>query len=133
VAKILVVEDNEQLGEMLVERLERRGHQALLATENDAALSSAKAARPEVILLEAQLRGGEEWATARALKFDDHTREIPIIGLMTNNSDEARDLARHSGCLDVHYKPVDFGKLLSQIEAAAPTPAAPSEAEGEAP
>lgn len=130
--KILVVEDNEQLGEMLVERLERRGHQTLLATENDAALSSAKAAQPEVILVEAQLRGGEEWATARALKYDDHTREIPVIGLMTNNSDEAREAALHNGCLDVHYKPVDFGKLLAQIEAAAPTPATPSDDAGAA-
>jgi DNA-binding response OmpR family regulator len=129
VTKILVVEDNEQLGQMLVERLERRGHQVLLATEADAAFASAKAAQPQVILLESQLRGGDEWATARALKYDDYTREIAIIGLLTNNSDEARDLALHNGCLDVHLKPFDFGKLLAQIEAAAPSPEPPAETE----
>src|ERR1700742_2434738 len=82
VTKILVVEDNEQLGQMLVERIERRGHQVLLATDGDAALASARASQPDVILLEAQLRGGEEWSMAPALKNDDFTRTIPIIGLV---------------------------------------------------
>jgi CheY-like chemotaxis protein len=120
VTKILVVEDNEQLGQMLVERIERRGHQVLLAVDGDAALASARASQPEVILLEAQLRGGEEWSMARALKDDDFTRAIPIIGLVSNNSDEARDEALHGGCFEVHCKPIDFSKLLLQIDEAAP-------------
>ncbi len=37
-AKILVIEDNEQLGAMLTERLERRGHTVMLAVDADAAL-----------------------------------------------------------------------------------------------
>jgi CheY-like chemotaxis protein len=124
-AKILVVEDNEQLGAMLVERLERRGHTVLHAETGDAALSSAKASQPDIILLEQQLRGQEDWATARALKYDDHTRAIPIIALMANNSDEAREAAQRSGCDALHAKPVDFAKLIQEIDAAA-EPAAES-------
>jgi DNA-binding response OmpR family regulator len=119
-AKILVVEDNEQLGEMLVERLGRRGHVVLLVSEKDAALSSAKASSPDVILLDAQLRGGDVWAIAHALKGDDHTREIPILALMAENSEEAQGLARQAGAHDLHVKPIDFVRLLQQINAAAP-------------
>ena len=73
-----------------------------------------------MILLESEVRGGDEWATARALKFDDLTREIPIIGLIANNSEEARSFAMQNGCRDLHGKPVDFGKLMAQIDAATP-------------
>ncbi len=118
--KILIVEDSERLAEMLVERLEKRGHAVMLATDGASALDSAKASQPDVILLESELHGGEPWATARALKFDDLTREIPIIGLVAAVSDETRAAARQNGCQDLHGKPVEFGKLLAQIEAAAP-------------
>lgn len=118
-AKILVVEDNEQIGALLVERLERRGHVVLLAADADAAFSSAKASQPDVIILEQQLRGQEDWAIAKALKFDDHTRAIPIIALMGANSEEARDAALQSGCDELHPKPIDFGRLIQQIDAEA--------------
>ena len=96
-AKILVVEDNEQLSEMLAQRLERRGHVVILAQERDAAVSTAKAAQPALILLASQLRGEQDWSTARALKHDDHTRAIPIIVLMANNSEEERSSAMQNG------------------------------------
>jgi len=119
VTKILIVEDNAELGELLVERLKRRGHFVLLAAEPAEAIAGAKASRPDVILLESQLRGDADWSTARALKFDELTRDIPVIALMANNSDEMRALARQNGCDELHAKPIDFGRLLQQIDAAA--------------
>ena len=118
--KNLVVEDNEQLGALLVERLERRGHSVLRAADAAAAFAAAKASQPHVILLDQQLRGQEDWAVARALKYDDHTRAIPIIALMGANSDEAREAARQAGCNEFHLKPIDFGPLLQQIDAVIP-------------
>jgi DNA-binding response OmpR family regulator len=129
--KILVVEDNEQLGEMLVERLERRGHVVILATDRATGFSSAKASQPDVILLEAQLRGDEDWAAARALKFDDHTRDIPIIALMASNSEEARAAALKNGCDELHGKPVDFNHLIQQIDSVADGEPADGEAPAE--
>lgn len=117
-AKILVVEDNEQLSEMLAQRLERRGHVVILAQERDAAVSTAKAAQPALILLASQLRGEQDWSTARALKHDDHTRAIPVIVLMANNSEEERSSAMQNGAFELHAKPVDIARLMQQIGAA---------------
>jgi DNA-binding response OmpR family regulator len=117
-AKILVVEDNEQLSDMLTQRLERRGHVVILAHERDAAVSAAKAAQPELILLDSQLRGEQDWSTARALKHDDHTRAIPIIILMASNSEEARSSAMQNGAHELHPKPIDVARLMQQIGAA---------------
>jgi DNA-binding response OmpR family regulator len=117
-AKILVIEDNEQLSQMLSQRLERRGHVVIHAQERDVAVSTAKAAQPELILLDSQLRGEQDWATAKALKHDDHTRAIPIIVLMANNSEEERSSAMQNGAHELHAKPVDIARLMQQINAA---------------
>ena len=124
-AKILIVEDNAELGALLVARLKRRGHRVLLATEPAEAIAGAKASRPDVVVLESPLRGDADWATARALKFDELTRDIKIIALLANNADAARALARQSGCDELHPKPLDFGRLLQQIDAATRAAEAP--------
>ncbi len=117
--KILIVEDNEPLGALLARRLEKRGHQVIVSAEAGEAQTNAKTFQPGLILLEAQLRGGEDWAAARRLKFDEQTQDIPILGLIANASDAARALAVQNGCADLHGKPVDFPKLLRLIEATA--------------
>ena len=116
VAKILVIEDNEQLADMLAERLERRGHSVVRAVDAASGLANAKSAQPDVILLEQHLRGQENWATARALKGDDHTRAVPIIALIGDNTEETRAAALAGGCDELHVKPVDFPRLLQQID-----------------
>jgi DNA-binding response OmpR family regulator len=120
--KILIVEDNEPLGALLARRLEKRGHQVIVADEEGEAQASAKAFHPDIVIVEAQLRGGEDWSAARRLKFDDQTRDIPILGLVPNASDAARALAMQNGCAELQGKPVDFFKLLLAIAATAATP-----------
>lgn len=117
--KILIVEDNEQLGALLARRLEKRGHQAIVAKEVDEAQASAKAFHPELVIMEAQLRGGDDWAAARRLKFDDQTHDIPILGLVANPSEAARALAMQNGCAALHGKPIDFPNLLRLIKTTA--------------
>jgi DNA-binding response OmpR family regulator len=125
--KILIVEDNEPLGALLARRLEKRGHQVVVADDDDEAQASAKAFHPDLVILEAQLRGGDDWSAARRLKFDDQTRAIPILGLVANASEAARALAMQNGCAELQGKPVDFHKLLLAIGATA-APAASVEA-----
>jgi DNA-binding response OmpR family regulator len=120
--KILIVEDNEPLGALLARRLEKRGHQVIVADEEGEAQASAKAFHPDIVIVEAQLRGGEDWSAARRLKFDDQTRDIPILGLVPNASDAARALAMQNGCAELQGKPVDFFKLLRGIATTAATP-----------
>ncbi len=127
-AKILIVADNEQLGKMLVERLARRGA-VMLAEEAASAVARAKAAQPDVILLDAPLRGDGDWATARALKFDELTRSVPLIGLMAHNSESASTAAMQSGCDELVNKPRDFHLLLRRIDAVTPAPVAEADPE----
>jgi CheY-like chemotaxis protein len=117
-AKILLVEDHEEIWDFLSRRLKRRGHEVALAHDGQSGLEKARAERPDVVLLDMNLPVMDGWTAARALKGDPRTLDIPIIALTAHAMSGDREKAMEAGCNDYHAKPVDFSRLLSQIDAA---------------
>jgi CheY-like chemotaxis protein len=117
-ARILLVEDNEQIWDFLSRRLRRRGHEVFLAHDGEKAIESARASGPDVVLMDMNLPVLDGWTAAATLKGDSRTRGIPIIALTAHALDGAREKALQSGCDDYHAKPIDFQKLTGQIESA---------------
>jgi two-component system, cell cycle response regulator DivK len=122
-AKILLVEDSEQIWDFLSRRLERRGHQVVLAHDGEQGMANAKAALPDIILLDMNLPVMDGWTAARAIKADGQTQKIPIIALTAHAMAGDRERAMQAGCDDYHPKPIDFAKLMQQIDALAPAAA----------
>ena len=114
--KILLVEDHEELWDILSRRLGRRGFEVLLAHDGQAALDKARSERPDVILLDMNLPVMDGWTVARTLKADAATAAIPIIALTAHAMSGDRDRMLEAGCDEYHPKPVDFTKLLEQID-----------------
>ena len=81
--------------------------------------------RPDVVLLDMNLPVMDGWTAARTLKADPDTANVPLIALTAHAMSGDRDKALEAGCDDYHPKPVDFSRLLSQIDAALAS-AAPS-------
>ena len=133
-ANILLVEDSEQIWDFLSRRLARRGHQVFMAHDGEQGFNSAKASSPDIILLDMNLPVMDGWTAARALKAEPSTRHIPIIALTAHAMTGDREKTLQAGCNDYHPKPIDFAKLLSQIDALLPAPAiAPTNAPTNAP
>lgn len=115
---ILLVDDHEEVSDMLSRRLRRQGFDVSVAADGRQAIACCAAERPDLVLLDMNLPETDGWTVARQLKADLASAEIPIIALTAYAAAEDRLRALRAGCDDYHPKPIDFSRLLSQIEAA---------------
>jgi two-component system, cell cycle response regulator DivK len=123
--RILLVEDHEEIWDFLSRRLKRRGYDVLLAHDGQSAVDRTRSDRPDVVLLDMNLPVLDGWSAARQLKDDAATARIPIIALTAHAMSGDREKALEAGCDDYHPKPVDFSKLLQQIDGALGTTSSP--------
>ncbi len=115
--RILLVEDHEEIWDFLSRRLKRRGYEVVLATDGQEGLDKARSERPDIVLLDMNLPVMDGWTAATEMKGDPRTALIPIIALTAHAMSGDREKATAAGCDDYHPKPVDFSRLLGQIEA----------------
>jgi CheY-like chemotaxis protein len=120
--KILLVEDHEEIWDFLSRRLRRRGFDVVLAHDGRQGVEKTRSERPDVVLLDMNLPVMDGWTAARTLKSSPDTARVPVIALTAHAMSGDRDKAMNAGCDDYHAKPVDFSRLLSQIEAALQNP-----------
>ena len=117
-AKILLVEDHEEIWDFLSRRLKRHGHEVVVAQDGQEGLDKARSDPPDLLLLDMNLPVVDGWTVAKTLKEDAATRSIAIIALTAHAMAGDREKAIEAGCNDYHPKPIDFSQLLTQIEAA---------------
>ncbi|MGI4951912.1 MAG: response regulator [Janthinobacterium lividum] len=115
--KLLLVEDHEEIWDFLSRRLKRRGFDVTVATDGRAGVDQARAMKPDVMLLDMNLPILDGWSAARELKADPETAGIPIIALTAHAMSGDKERALAAGCDDYHPKPIDFSRLVGQIEA----------------
>ncbi|MBK1726634.1 phosphate regulon transcriptional regulator PhoB [Halorhodospira neutriphila] len=115
--KILIVEDDPAVREMLVSSLERGGFDTTAASDAMQASEKLREAPPELILLDWMLPqvSGVEWA--RKLKGDEATREIPIILLTARGEEEDKVRGFECGADDYVTKPFSPRELSARIKA----------------
>jgi CheY-like chemotaxis protein len=116
VTKILLVEDHEELWDMMSRRLRRHGFDVVLAHDGQHALTQVDAEKPDLILLDMDLPIMDGWTVATALRGGNPVGPVPIIALTAHAMAGDRAKALAAGCDDYHPKPVDFPKLLIQID-----------------
>ncbi len=115
-SKILLVEDNEMNRDMLSRRLERKGHEIIIAVDGQAGVDMASSVNPDIILMDLSLPVIDGWEATRRIKADPATQGIPVIALTAHamSGDEVK--AREAGCDDYDTKPVNLNRLLEKIE-----------------
>lgn len=117
-ATILLVEDHPMNRDMLSRRLVRSGFTVLCATDGREGVEMACQCMPDLILMDMSLPEIDGWEATRRLKRIRETARIPIIALTAHAMSGDREKALEAGCDDYHPKPVDFSRLLQQIDGA---------------
>ncbi|HOD01057.1 MAG TPA: response regulator, partial [Myxococcota bacterium] len=86
--RLLVVDDEEDILELLRYNLEREGYAVITAESGEVAVELALSARPDLILLDLMLPGMNGLDVCRQLSRDDRTAMIPIV-ILTARAEEA--------------------------------------------
>lgn len=115
VARVLVVEDHPDIGDLMRAALRRVGIDATLVTSGEAALKTVRQAPFDLILLDIALPGMNGLEVCRELKADPQLKDIPVIFVSGQNSPENKQEADQLGAVDFIEKPVTLLHFLSRV------------------
>ena len=116
--KILIVEDEKDIVEMIEYNLKKEGYTILSVMKGEDAVSLAKRERPDLIILDLMLPGIDGFETCKLLKSNEITEQVPII-MLTAKSQEADKVAGlELGADDYITKPFSPRELLARIKVA---------------
>ena len=115
--KVLVVEDEAAIREMLAFNLGRAGYEVLSAATGMEARTSMVDRFPDVVLMDWMLPDMSGLELTRQLKRDPETREIPIIMLTARVQEDDRVAGLEGGADDYITKPFSPRELLARIKA----------------
>lgn len=115
--RILIVEDEPAIAELIALHLRHEGHEARLAADADDAIERVREALPDLVILDWMLPGESGVALARRWRGEARTKELPII-MLTARSEE-RDLVQglDAGADDYLTKPFKPSELMARIRA----------------
>ena len=115
-ARVLVVDDNVDVADMIVMLLQLFGHEAKAAYFGQSALEMANEYKPDVVLLDIGLPDMNGYEVARRLRKHPQTERVGLIAMTGYGQDTDRQLSREAG-IDLHLvKPVDPQKLRGLLE-----------------
>ena len=112
--RVLVVEDDEEIAQVLQRSLRLDGYVVRLAADGEAALDAAAAYRPDLVILDLGLPRLDGMEVARRLRAAD---DVPILMLTARDALEARVEGLDAGADDYLIKPFERQELLARLRA----------------
>ncbi len=115
--KILVVEDDEDILNLIAYNLKGAGFHVLTVRDGLEALQMAKEEHPDLIILDLMLPGMDGIEVCKLLKGDGRTREIPVVMVTAKGEEVDRILGLEIGAEDYIVKPFSPRELILRIKA----------------
>ena len=114
-AKILAVDDEPELTELMHFHLVRAGHQVTTAANGWEAIAAVRHERPDIILLDLMLPDLDGFGVCEIMRRDPLTAMIPIIIISAWASPDSRNLGLELGALDYLTKPFSPQELVARV------------------
>ena len=115
--KVLVVEDESAIAELIAINLRHAGFEVELAVDAEGALAAVDRALPDLVLLDWMLPGQSGLQVARRWRTDARTRALPIIMLTARGEEADKITGLDAGADDYLSKPFSTKELLARIRA----------------
>ena len=113
--RILVVDDEEDVLELVRYNLDRNGYQTEIASSGEEALSKARKSLPDLIILDLMLPGIDGLEVCKKLKSDGKTEQIPVIMLTAKGDESDIVTGLELGAEDYVTKPFSPKILIARV------------------
>jgi len=123
--RILIVEDEPDMAELVALRLRREGYEVEVAHDGQEGLRRARAQPPDLVVLDVMLPGMPGTEVAAALRGDPRTAKLPILMLTAKGEESDVVVGLGSGADDYVTKPFSMAVLAARIAALLRRAAAP--------
>jgi DNA-binding response OmpR family regulator len=114
-SKILVVEDDRDLAEMLNSYLRVQGYEVVIANWGEEGIQAAQTGRPDLLILDIRLPDIDGFEVARRLRADRKTSKIPIIFLTERRERNDKLAGLELGADDYITKPFDVQEMRLRV------------------
>jgi len=115
--RVLVVEDESAIAELISINLRHAGYEVMIAGTADQAQSEVDRVLPDLVLLDWMLPGQSGLALAKRWRADARTRELPIIMLTARAGEADKVSGLDAGADDYLSKPFSTSELMARIRA----------------
>ena len=112
--KILIVEDDRNIADLLRLYLEKEGYEVVIALDGLKGLEKFRQEQPALVLLDVMLPGMDGWGVCRSIRSESKT---PIIMLTAKSETEDKVAGLKQGADDYITKPFEMKEVLARIEA----------------
>ncbi len=118
-SKILVIEDDKFLREMISRKLDKEGYEVIQAVDGEKGEEKTKAEKPDLILLDLILPGIDGFEVLERIKNDPDVSEIPVIILSNLGQKSEVERGLNLGAVDflikAHFTPAEIVKKIREI------------------
>jgi len=115
--KVLIVEDDVDIRDLVVMKLGRAGHELLAEGNGEAGLAAALTQQPDLVILDWMMPGRSGVEVCRAMRADPRAEHIAVL-LLTSRAEETDiDQGFAAGASDYMVKPFRGRELVSRVEA----------------
>lgn len=114
--KVLIVDDEADIIEILQYVLETQGYECITAFDGEEGLKLAREANPDLIILDVMMPKINGYKISRLLKFDAKYKDIPIIMITARSQDEDKAIGEETGADEYITKPFQVDEVVEKVK-----------------
>lgn len=113
--KVLVVDDEENITQILEFSIAAEGYEVITASNGEEAIEKARREQPNLIILDIMMPKVDGYEACRVLKSNPMTKKIPVILLTAKGREIDKRLGFEVGAADYIVKPFSPSKLIEKV------------------